>query len=192
MRTPVADQPRHFASFTAARNQFRAVLDSAQRGLVTTVDRESERFVVLAAEQLREDLVSLRPANAAVTAEGGGWSVVLPGLPVHGDGAAFTDAIEDVVAALREYAADWNLRLHAAPNHRRHHAVVELVELSDDAQLRDWVVGRKAGSGHQSQRFDASYPFDGVDVSENSGTSTTADQHGAPQVALESDELVEA
>lgn len=144
--------PRHFASFTEARTQFRAVLDAAHAGLVTTVDRDKERFVVVAADHLRGELARLRPSHAVVAAEGGGWSVMLPGLPVHGDDETFDDAVTDTVAALREYAEDWNARLHTAPNHRVHRSVVELVELSTDDQLRAWLLGHADGAGHGSPR----------------------------------------
>ena len=132
---------RHFASYTQARQQLRAVLDAASSGVVTTIDRDHERFLVVAADQQRRDLAALRPSGATVVAEGGGWAVILPGLPVHGDGETFDDAIDDALDALREYAEDWNARLRAAPNHAQHHVVVELVELSDDDQLRDWLLG---------------------------------------------------
>ncbi|GAB2737129.1 hypothetical protein [Nocardioides pakistanensis] len=132
---------RHFSSYTQARQQLRAVLDAASSGVVTTIDRDDERFLVVSAEQQRRDLTTLRPSRAAVVAEGGGWVVVLPGLPVHGDGETFDEAIEDAVDALREYAQDWNDRLRLAPNHAQNHAVVELIELSDDDELRDWLLG---------------------------------------------------
>ena len=144
---------RHFSSYTQARQQLRAVLDAAGSGLVTTIDRDEERFLVVSAQQQREDLAMLRPSNAAVVAEGGGWAVILPGLPVHGDGDSFDDALEDALDALREYAEDWNARLRMAPNHRQHHVVVELVELSTDEQLRDWILGgavSSAGAGGQA------------------------------------------
>ena len=135
---------RHFTSYTQARQQFRAVLDAASSGFVTTIDRDDERFLVVSAEQQRRDLAALRPSRASVVAEGGGWAVILPGLPIHGDGETFDDALDDAVDALREYAEDWNARLRLAPNHAQNHVVVELVELSDDAQLRDWLVGGPA------------------------------------------------
>lgn len=137
---------RHFTSYTQARQQFRAVLDAASSGVVTTIDRDDERFLVVSAEQQRRDLAALRPSRASVVAEGGGWAVILPGLPIHGDGETFDDALDDAVDALREYAEDWNARLRLAPNHAQNHVVVELVELSDDAQLRDWLVGGPAGT----------------------------------------------
>lgn len=131
---------RHFASFTLARGNFRAVLDAAAQGFVTTVDREDERFVIVAAAHQREDIARMRPSGASVVAEGGGWAVLLPGLPLHGDGATFEAAIQDAIVALREYAEDWNARLRAAPNHVDNRPVVELVELSSDEQLRDWLL----------------------------------------------------
>lgn len=143
--------PRHFGSFTDARTHLRSVLDAAREGLVTTVDRDHERFVVINAADLRRDLAELRPAKAVVAAEGGGWSAVMPGLPVHGDGDTFADAIDDLILALREYSEDWNARLYRVPNHRGNRAVVELVELSDDEQLRDWILGRTDGAVTERQ-----------------------------------------
>lgn len=134
---------RHFESFTAARTNLRSVLDAAHEGLVTTVTRDSEHYVVVNAADFRGDLARLRPAKAMVAAEGGGWSAVLPGVPIHGDGATFDEAVGDLIDALREYAEDWNTRLYRAPNHRQHRTVVELVELSNDDQLRDWILGRE-------------------------------------------------
>ncbi|WP_300406125.1 hypothetical protein [Nocardioides sp.] len=109
--------------------------------MVTTAVRDSERFVIVPAEQLRAELTRLLPSRAEVLAEGGGWAVIIPGLPVRGDGESFDSALDDAIQALREYAEDWNERLRLAPNHARHRAVVELVELSPDAQVRDWLLG---------------------------------------------------
>ncbi len=139
-------QARHFSSYTQARTQFRAMLDAASAGLVTTLARDDERYLVVSADWMLRDLVKLRPSNAQVVAEGGGWAVIMPGLPLHGDGQSFDDAIDDAIVALREYAEDWNDRLRLAPNHARHRAVVELVELSSDEQLRDWLLGGAASA----------------------------------------------
>jgi hypothetical protein len=48
-----------------------------------------------------------------------------------------------VIAALREYAADWQERLVKAPNHQGNWGLVQLVVLSDDNQLRDWLVSSR-------------------------------------------------
>jgi hypothetical protein len=138
---------RHFNTFTSARNNLRGVLDAARRGVVTTVTRDKERFVVLSADDLGEQLRRLLPSHAVVVAEGGGWAAFIPGVPVHGDADSFDDAITDLIDALRDYAEDWNDRLHATPNHAQHRSLVELVEFSDDAQLRQWLLGDQATPG---------------------------------------------
>jgi len=139
--------PRHFDSYTEARNKLRLVLDAAHEGLITTVTRDNERFVVSSADARGAELRRLLPSAAVVAQEGGGWAAFLPGVPVHGDAGSFDHAIEDLVAALREYAEDWNDRLHTAPNHVQHRSLVELVELSDDEQLRNWLVGTDHSAG---------------------------------------------
>ena len=133
--------PSHFGSFTETRTHLRHVLDSAATGRVTTIQRDDARFAVVDARLLVRNLMRLRPAGAVVTAEGGGWSAVLPGLPVHGDGDTFKSAVEDLLDALRDYADDWNDRLLSAPNHRENWPVVELAKLASDDELRAWLLG---------------------------------------------------
>jgi Antitoxin of toxin-antitoxin, RelE / RelB, TA system len=131
---------RHFGSYTTARTNLRDLLDAAHTGRVTTVDRDRERFAVVDAEMLRAQLAALRPSGAVVRPEGGGWSAFLPGVPVSGEGVDLDSALDDLIEALREYAADWNDRLLDAPNHRGNWALVVLTELSDDAQLKGWLL----------------------------------------------------
>lgn len=137
---------RHFGSYTEARTRLRDVLDAAHSGVVTTVVRDHEQFVVTSGAQRREELVALWASEAVAAPEGGGWSVVLPGVPVHGDADTFDAAVDDLVDALREYAQDWNDRLRVAPNHRHLRPVVELVELSTDFELRAWILGGEPGA----------------------------------------------
>jgi predicted RNase H-like HicB family nuclease len=94
--------------------------------------------------RLRRFLAALLPTKAEVVAEAGGWAVFVPGVPVAADGATFDEAVAEMVDALREYAQDWQERLLDAPNHRDNWGLVQLVSLSDDRQLRDWVVGENA------------------------------------------------
>lgn len=133
---------RHFDSYTETRQKLRWVFDAAHEGLITTVTRDNERFIVQSADVRGAELRRLLPSQAVVVAEGGGWAAYIPGVPVHGDAESFNDAIDDLIVGLREYAEDWNERLHAAPNHAGHRSHVELVELSDDMQLREWLIGR--------------------------------------------------
>jgi predicted RNase H-like HicB family nuclease len=131
----------HFDSYTDARAHLKALLDAAERGLVATVRRESATTAIVDVERLRHYLATLTPSRAQVVPEAGGWSLFIPGLPVAADGATFDEAVDEMVDALREYAEDWQDHLLDAPNHRENWGLVQLISLSDDGQLREWLVG---------------------------------------------------
>lgn len=131
----------HYDSYTEARAHLKDLLDAADRGQVATVRRDAGQAAVVDVERLRRVLASASKWRAQVVPEAGGWSIFIPGLPVAADGASFDDAVSDMVAALREYAEDWQERLLDAPNHRDNWGLVHLISLSDDQQLRDWIVG---------------------------------------------------
>jgi hypothetical protein len=97
---------RHFHSYTAARTNFRDLLNAAHAGYVTTVVRDRERYAVVDGGLLRAELAKLLPSRAVVVAEGGGWSAFLPGLPLAGEGADLDGALDDLIDALRDYAVD--------------------------------------------------------------------------------------
>ena len=131
----------HYDSYSEGRSHLKDLLDAAERGTLATVRRESATAAVVDVERLRQFLASVIPSRAEAVPEAGGWSVFVPGLPVGADGATFEDAITETVDALREYADDWQDRLLEAPNHREHWGLVQLIGLSDDEQLRAWLVG---------------------------------------------------
>lgn len=131
----------HYDSYTDARAHLKDLLDAAENGRVATVRRESARTAVVDVERLRHFLAALVPSRAQVVPEADGWSVFIPGLPVAADGATFDEAITEMIEALREYADDWQERLLDAPNHRENWSLVQLISLSDDDQLTDWLVG---------------------------------------------------
>jgi predicted RNase H-like HicB family nuclease len=110
--------PVHYDTYTEARNNLKDVLDAAENGQVATIRRDATIAVVLDAGLLQHFLVSVVPSRAQVVEEAGGWSVFIPGLPVAADGGTFEEAITDMVAALREYAEDWQDHLLHVPNHR--------------------------------------------------------------------------
>lgn len=130
----------HYDSYTDARKNLKSLLDAAERGQVATVRRDQRQAAIVDAERLRAVLEMLLPSRAEVVAEAGGWSVFIPGLPVAADGASFEEAVLEMVDALREYADDWQERLQGAPDHRQNWALVQLICLSTDDQLRDWLV----------------------------------------------------
>jgi predicted RNase H-like HicB family nuclease len=131
----------HYDSYTDARAHLKDLLDAAEKGRVATVRRDSATTAVVDVERLRRILASLVPSRAEVVPEAGGWSVFIPGLPVAADGATFDEAVAEMADALREYADDWQDRLLGAPNHGDNWGLVQLISLSSDQQLRDWIVG---------------------------------------------------
>ncbi len=56
------------------------------------------------------------------------------------DGASFDEAVSELIDALREYAEDWQSHLLNAPNHRDNWGLVQLINCSDDEQLRVAVL----------------------------------------------------
>lgn len=130
-----------FNSYTEARAHLKELLDAAERGRVATVTRDHATTAVVDGERLRYFLARMCPSRAEVVAEDGGWTVLIPGLPLAADGASLADAVDNMLDALREYADDWQERLLDAPNHQEHWGLVQLISLSTDEQLRDWLVG---------------------------------------------------
>lgn len=130
-----------FDSYTEARAKFKELLDAAERGRVATVRREASTSAVVDGERLRYFLARMCPSNAQVVAEDDGWSVFIPGLPLAADGNSFESALVEMVEALREYADDWQERLLDAPNHRENWGLVQMISLSTDDELREWLVG---------------------------------------------------
>jgi len=131
----------HYDSYTDARKNLKHLLDAAEQGQVATVRREAALLVVLDSALLRHFLESAVPSGAQLVQEGDGWSVFIPGLPIAVDAGSFDEAIDEMILALREYAEDWQDHLLNSPNHRENWGLVHLVSLSDDDQLRRWLVG---------------------------------------------------
>jgi Antitoxin of toxin-antitoxin, RelE / RelB, TA system len=131
----------HFDSYTDARTHLKDILDAAEKGRVATIRRDHARTAVVDVVRLQHVLVTMNQPRAHVVAESDGWSVFIPGLPVAADGATFDEAITEMIVSLREYAHDWQERLLDTPNHRDNWGLVQLIGLSDDTQLRSWLVG---------------------------------------------------
>jgi hypothetical protein len=131
----------HYDSVSSARAHLKDLLNAAESGRPATLTREGRRSAIVDADRLREILAVSRPSGALMAHESGGWSIVLPGLPVAADGATVDEALDEMVEAMREYADDWTERLLTAPNHARNWDLVQLIDLSHDDQLRNWLVG---------------------------------------------------
>jgi predicted RNase H-like HicB family nuclease len=127
-----------FDSVAEGRAHLKELLDAAARGIPARLRRDREGFAVVDAARLRQFLAGL-PRHAEVVAEAGGWSVFIPGTPVAADGETLAEAVEEMVDALREYAADWVDHLSTASNHADNWGLVQLVVLSSDNELAEWL-----------------------------------------------------
>lgn len=87
----------------------------------------------------REQLYRTVSPRVRITREDGRTIVLMGGRPFVSEGIDSDGALADLVLVLREYAADWDERLAHAPNHAEHRTLVQLVQLSTDAQLVDWM-----------------------------------------------------
>ncbi|MEO8888537.1 MAG: prevent-host-death protein [Jatrophihabitantaceae bacterium] len=131
-----------YPNIASARAHFKDLVDAAVAGVPSHLHRESQGIALVDAERLRHFVGRITTA-AEVVAEAGGWSVFIPGVPVAADGASYDEAIAEMVEALREYAEDWVDHLRLAPNHRDHWGLVQLVALSSDEQLAQWLTGAR-------------------------------------------------
>jgi predicted RNase H-like HicB family nuclease len=123
-----------------ARAGFKDLLDAASEGKPVGVRRDQGRFLVVDAGRMRHFLASVGP-RPQIVAENNGWSLFFPGLPIASDGDTVQEAIDGAIEALRDYVEDWIDRLHLAPNHRDNWGLVQLVALSTDEQLQEWLLG---------------------------------------------------
>lgn len=130
-----------FPSATVARAKFKDILDAASQGRAVTINRADQVFAVVDAEDLRESLTGSIRSRTEVAVEEGVWVGTVPGLPIAAEGEDLDDLTAELVQALREYAEDWGNRLSRFPNHRQNRLLVQLVQLSTDEQLADWLAG---------------------------------------------------
>jgi hypothetical protein len=129
-----------YRSAREAREHFKDILDAADDGRPATVTRDARRVAAVDADRLVHFLTRVRPSGAEVVAENDGWSLFIPGLPVAADGATLDEAAEEMIDALRDYAEEWADHLRLAPNHADNWGLVQIVALSSDQQLRDWLL----------------------------------------------------
>ncbi|MBE4719550.1 prevent-host-death protein [Pseudarthrobacter sp. AB1] len=131
----------HFPTLRSGREHLKDVLDAAASGRPASISRDDVRISAVDAARLVEFMAKVRPANAQLVPEAGGWSVFLPGLPIAADGATYDEALDEAVLALRDYADAWTERLRLAPNHANNWGLVQLVEAATDERLKAWLVG---------------------------------------------------
>jgi predicted RNase H-like HicB family nuclease len=129
-----------YRSARDAREHFKDILDAADDGRPATVTRDARRVAAVDADRLVHFLTRVRPSGAEVVAENDGWSIFIPGLPVAADGTTLDEATEAMIEALRDYVEEWADHLRLAPNHAENWGLVQIVALSSDEQLRNWLL----------------------------------------------------
>jgi predicted RNase H-like HicB family nuclease len=127
-----------FDSMADGRAHLRELLDAAAHGFPAGLSRDRVGFAVVDAVRLRQ-LLATHARQPEVIAEAEGWSVFIPETPVAADGSTLDEAVDEMVDALREYAADWVDRLSTTPNHAVNWWLVQLVGLSSDDELAEWL-----------------------------------------------------
>lgn len=128
-------------TYTEARSSFRATIDAAANGGLPVIARGTDRVAMADAEKLRRALSVLITGRPRVYTEEGLYTLIMEGAGIGTESADFEAAIDDLVVALREYAEDYP-RLQNAPNHQENWGLVQLVNLSTDEQLREWMLGQ--------------------------------------------------
>jgi hypothetical protein len=136
----MATAPVNYGSAREAREHFKDLLDAADEGRPATVTRDERRVAAVDADRLVYFLTRLHPSGVQAVADGDGWSLFFPGVPVAADGATIEEAVEEMVDALRDYAEAWTERLRLAPNHEDNWGLVQIVTLASDDQLRNWLL----------------------------------------------------
>ena len=134
-----------FLTYTESRRRLREVLDAAEAGKPTGIERRGSRVALVERDRLQGLLAeSWRLGRPEAVAEAGGWSVFLPGTPIAAAGGDLDEAVEEFIEALREYAEDWEERLRLATNHEHLWPLVLFASMSTDAEIASWVHGGQA------------------------------------------------
>lgn len=129
-----------FPGVASVRADLKSALDAAAIGTPVAFERDRKTFAVVDADRLRRTL-SILAARPEVAHAGDRWELFFIGIPVDAEGGSLDELYADAVVSLREYADDWTERLYMAPNHADNWGLVQLVALSTDEQLRDWIGG---------------------------------------------------
>ena len=137
-KSPTMSLAVDYGSFTEVRTHLKEVLDATARGRTVTVRRDDQLSAVMPVERIRTHLFRTLVPGVNVTREDERTIALMEGLPFVSEGADVDGALADLALSLREYADDWEDRLQHAPNHASNWALVQLVKLSTDGQLRDW------------------------------------------------------
>jgi hypothetical protein len=89
--------------------------------------------------RLREHLCRGVSPAVRILHENGRVIALMDGRGVASEGTNLEDVLQDLVLTLREYSQDWDDRLKHAPNHVHNRDLVQLVALSTNDELLQWL-----------------------------------------------------
>lgn len=121
---------------------------------VALLDQPRSNSVTCAAAPLREVLAGAVRSRASITQEHDRFTLLMAGRSFVGEGDTVDVALADLARSLRDHAAGWETSLDNAPGRHGDWAFVQLINLSSDDQLREWLaVGpRRHGDVHRAER----------------------------------------
>ena len=141
MTTQIPNGIKTTYSSTEARTHWRDIMNASDKGLPVSIGRHGATVsAVTDAERLRKYLSQTLDPHTLTFFEDGLHAIVLEQLGFASEGASLEAAIEDMIVQLREYADDWGTHFSAAPNHADNWALVQLISLSSEAHLREWLI----------------------------------------------------
>lgn len=103
--------------------------------------QEAERhpaFLLGGVEPARAHLEGEVRERATIIDHGVGWSVIFEDQPLAAQGATRADAIASMIDELRLYSSSWPT-LARTPEHAANWPLAQLVAVSTDAQLAEWI-----------------------------------------------------
>jgi hypothetical protein len=133
------DMQATYSSAASARQNFKQMLDGAAAGVPVTVRRDKEVFALTQADKLRRHFAETTSPRLRLGQEDGVWIASMDHRPFVAEGRSEEEAIYNLVEDLREYAEDWAEHYEAAPRHKREWGLVQLVSLSTDSELVEWL-----------------------------------------------------
>lgn len=140
----VGEQATVSYSSTEARTHWRDIMNASSQGVPVTIGRHGSAVsAVTDAGRLREYLAETLDPHALTFVEGGVHAIILDRRGFASEGETLEDAIEDMLHQLREYVDDWGEHYSTAPNHQDNWALVQMISMSSDSQLREWLIDGK-------------------------------------------------
>lgn len=139
------NQILEYPKITDARAAIADIYDTVGRHLVVGIAREGDAPVAVIR---KDDLKGLLRSHCALDpkvhfSQNGQVSIWFEGLPVSVQGPSLSEAENELIEALRDYAQTWMEDLREYPNHKNGWALPALVQLSDNKELHQYLFGNE-------------------------------------------------